>query len=1030
LTETLIMPLRNPLLSLRFMRIRAAPFWRLLAVIVALACGPPFTAMGAEDAGPDFRLDLDAGGHRGTVKDMAFTPDGELLVSVSDDKTIRVWDWRSGVTLRTIRGYLGDGHDGKVFAVAVSPDGKTIAAGGYFGKGLGADPPYGDLRLFDLATGRMKAILPGNELAVYAVAFSPDGTRLAAGGQDGFVYLWRKDDAVATGWTAETKLDGDSLHIQRIAFANGGSRLAATTTDNGIRLWDLSSGAEVVLAPESENLRDSSVDGLAVSADGARFATGNADGIVQLWRAADGGLDATLPKLDFFIGSLAFAGDRLVVSCGYRCGDKYRTLVWKIGEAAPALTYAGHDGTVSASAATPDGAMIATAGGTTNAINVWNPATGEASKTMQGAGLPVMAVGISADGGEIAWGNADPCPDRVACPETMGELQHRLQLPTADRFFQPPETVEGNEAGYGRASHADGAWSLKAVKGGDDDLENAVLEIAHASGPSRTIVNDGTNGALHGAFTLIDRGLRLITGGNDGTLLEYFSATGRIAGEFTGGHTGAIHAMAASEKANLLVTGSDDQTIRLWNLKTRELIASMFFAGKEWVVWMPQGYYYSSDDGDKLIGWQVNQGRDREGRFVRAEQLKRYLWSPEMVRRAIILRSASQAVAEMRPGMDNELKRLLERKPPEFDVRLASDQSGVREGFVAVEITGAKQAGADVADFAILSNSRSVGDFTARSVIGDGDHAIVEIPVEEGENAIRITGTNEFGYLTERSVVALGKKKTVARKGKLYAIVIGVEKYPFLPDACNGRSCDLRYPVDDAAEFLRVLSAKTAPLYSGMESLVLLNRDALDETPDRAGAVDRLAGGADQVLEPDSDTIGDQIEDFLDKPGPDDTTMLFVAGHGINIDEDYYFIPTDGRRQDAERWKRSSLVDWADIQKALERSAGVRFLLMDTCHAANAFNPRIEKDAADARIIVFSATAANNTALEMNDLGHGVFTYSVLAGLNGEAKTSKDGVTLFGLADYISRQIVTLTGAKQKPYYYAGGVDNMLVAGP
>ena len=116
---------------------------------------------------------------------------------------------------------------------------------------------------------------------------------------------------------------------------------------------------------------------------------------------------------------------------------------------------------------------------------------------------------------------------------------------------------------------------------------------------------------------------------------------------------------------------------------------------------------------------------------------------------------------------------------------------------------------------------------------------------------------------------------------------------------------------------------------------------------------------------------------------PNDTTIVFVAGHGINIDEDYYFIPTDGRKQDAERWKRSSLVDWADIQKSVERAEGMRFMLLDTCHAANAFNPRLEKDAADARIVVFSATAANNTAAELPELGHGVFTYSLLAGLRG-----------------------------------------------
>ena len=303
------------------------------------------------------------------------------------------------------------------------------------------------------------------------------------------------------------------------------------------------------------------------------------------------------------------------------------------------------------------------------------------------------------------------------------------------------------------------------------------------------------------------------------------------------------------------------------------------------------------------------------------------------------------------------------------------------------------------------------------------------MPVEEGENAIRITGTNEFGYLTERSVVALGRKKTEPKKGKLFVIVIGVEKYPLLEDDCNGRSCNLRFPVDDAAGVLDVIATKTAPLFASMETLVLLNRESLDEMPDQQRAVDGLVG-ADNVFEPDSDSISDQVEDFLDRPGPDDTTILFVAGHGINIDEDYYFIPTDGRKQDETKWRRSSLVDWADIQKAMERAEGVRFMLLDTCHAANAFNPRLEKDAADARIIVFSATAANNTALELAELGHGVFTYSILAGLRGEAKTSPDGVTLFGLADYISRQIIELTGARQKPYYYVSGIDNMLIARP
>lgn len=1008
------MPGRSPLLH--------ALRWLIVAGVVATA-----PAVRAEDA-LDFQLDLDTGGHTAQVTDLAFTPDGQELLSASDDKTIRIWDWQSGVTLRTIRGYFGQGSDGKVFAVALSPDGGTVAAGGYFGASLGDKPPYGDIRLFDFATGKIRAVLKTAAYATYDLAFSPDGKTLAAAGGDGLVYLWRLDATSATGWTLDGKLDADSWHIDKLAFAASGARLAAATTDNGIRLWDVTKGEEIALPGEAEPLRDVSVAALAVSQDGNLFATGTSDGLVQLWRAADGKFVRSMPRQDFLIGSLTFAaGGRLVASCGYRCADRHRSVVWNTDSAEPVLEYSGHDGTVFASTANADGSLVATAGGTRNAIQIWDAATGERKVLLQGAGEPVTAVGIDAANGSVAWGNGNPCPDRVSCPELEGALDHALALPTAERFFDGPQVAARPET-YIRAAPSEGQWSLGVAPGGKDALENAVLQITNGGKVVRSIENDGTNGFVHSAYTLIGSGLGLITGGSDGTLLEYKTATARVAGEFTG-HTGEINAMAVWEEAGLLVTGSADQTLRLWNLKTHRLIVSMFFAGPEWIVWMPQGYYYSSDDGDKLVGWQVNQGRDREGRFIRAGQLKKHLWSPEMVRRAIILRNAEQAVEEMRPGVDHELEKLLRRKPPDFGIRIAADQSKVRDGYVAVEITGADEAGGGVAGFSILSNSRNVGEFTMRSADG-GKGTVLEVPVVNGENTIRVTGINEFGYLTERSVTALAKKaERIANKGKLYVAVIGVDKYPFLTDACAGRACDLRYPVDDATEFLKVIAQKSGPLFSSMEALVLVNREPLDAAPENAKDLFSIAG-ADSFLEPDSDTIGDQLADFLDRPGENDTTIIFVAGHGINIDEDYYFIPTDGRKQDAARWKRSSLVDWSEIQKSVERAKGMRFMLLDTCHAANAFNPRLEKDAQDARIVVFSATAANNTAAELPELGHGVFTYSILEGLSGKARTADGDVTLFGLADYVSHEVVRLTAARQKPFYYVGGVENITLAGP
>src|SRR5690606_1771454 len=218
------------------------------------------------------------------------------------------------------------------------------------------------------------------------------------------------------------------------------------------------------------------------------------------------------------------------------------------------------------------------------------------------------------------------------------------------------------------------------------------------------------------------------------------------------------------------------------------------------------------------------------------------------------------------------------------------------EGYVAVEIVGADEAGADVAAFSVLANDRRIADVAPRTA-GDG-RIVIEVPVGEGENEILISGVNEFGYVTERGVRALAKKTAAEKpKGKLYVVAVGINDYPHLPSDCGGRSCDLRFPVADAAEFLRVVAERTAPLHAEMEALLLVTGDALEEDTVRAGDIARIVDDG-RIIEPEARNVRDEIIDFLDLPGPDDTTIVFIAGHGINVDEDYYVVPTDARKQD------------------------------------------------------------------------------------------------------------------------------------
>ncbi|MFZ1680614.1 MAG: hypothetical protein WAT70_06305, partial [Rhizobiaceae bacterium] len=206
----------------------------LLIAVLAATLSAPGTH--AEDAAaPEIFLDLDTGGHRAFIKDMAVSADGRFVFTASDDKTVRMWDVQSGRTERVFRGWRAEGQAGKVFAVAVSPDGKTLAAAGWFGPDDVSGGPYGDIRLFETRTGRVLSVIHDLGLPVYDLAFTADGGKLMAGGQDGYVTLYAPGADGA--WSALASLDTGSGHIEKIAMLAGG-RVVATTDDVGVVLFD------------------------------------------------------------------------------------------------------------------------------------------------------------------------------------------------------------------------------------------------------------------------------------------------------------------------------------------------------------------------------------------------------------------------------------------------------------------------------------------------------------------------------------------------------------------------------------------------------------------------------------------------------------------------------------------------------------------------------------------------------------------------------------------------------------------------
>jgi WD40 repeat protein len=258
-----------------------------------------------------FALERTLTGHDDRVYSVAFSPNGKSLASGSQDKTIRVWDVASGTLRQTLMG-----HTDIVFSVAFSPDGRLLASGS----------PDKTIKLWDVASGRLNRTLTTHSGPVMSVAFSPDGKLLASGSQDKTIKLWD----VASGTLRQT-LTAHSGSVLSVAFSPDGKLLASGSYDNTVKLWDVKSRTlertltgdnwpvlSVAFSPDGKLLASGSnktvkiwdvtsgilwrtltgsgraVTSVAISPEGKLVASGSLDNTIKLWNMISGTLTQTL----------------------------------------------------------------------------------------------------------------------------------------------------------------------------------------------------------------------------------------------------------------------------------------------------------------------------------------------------------------------------------------------------------------------------------------------------------------------------------------------------------------------------------------------------------------------------------------------------------------------------------------------------------------------------------------------------------------------------------------------------------------